>query len=473
MKRGDTLRISIILIFLVAVGFTCTIGLVLPEAASDGRPVVFKTRDITSWNLEFEANTSGTYTYIYNKYTSNGGAWMGINEAGFAIVQSAAYNLSPSAYGYTNSSIQNYALANFSTVAEFEALLVETDETGRNIAANYAVIDAYGDGAIFEVASWEHQRYDPDTSGIITRGNFSYIGSSDRRGLERMNRAKLLMQHAKSVDSLTAEYIGMHVIADLERTGNDPYPLPFSGSFPGCPTGYVDTDSSNIETINNEQTHVAGVFQGVPPGGDPAFSVCYGYFACPAVSVPFVLFPASQEPTAIFSDDLQQDLADEAYVNYVNAFNMADGTLFDTSYLLNGSGGGLWTFTRDINRWVFDTVRTQIGIWGSTTPSESELVAFQDDILEQVYEAYTGGFMVGVNETALPADISLSAYPNPFNGAVEIEHKSRLRILDTRGRLVGTIDPEQRQWRPEGLPSGVYQAVSEGREGSLKLIYLK
>ncbi len=467
-----TMRRIYLLMVIAALGFSCTIGVVMHDAASDGKPLVFKTRDISGWNLEFETSTSGTYAYTYNKYTSNGSCWMGVNEAGLAMTQSAAYNMGTSASGYNNASIMNYALANFTTVDEFEDLLIETDATGRATAANYAVIDAFGNGAIFEVGSWEHQRYDPDTSGILTRGNFSYIGSSDRRGLERMNRAKALMQHAKSVDSLTAEFVGMKVIADLERTGNDPYPLPFSGSFPGCPVGYVDTDSSNIETINNEQTHVAGVFKGVPPGGDPENCHAFGYFACPAVSVPFVLFPASHQPTSSTSSSTQWALYNACVDRYNDAFNLSDGTLFDTSYLFDGLGGGIWTFTRDINHWVYDTVRTQLDIWELAPPTPGEREAFQDDVLEQVYAAYIGGFMVGINENR-PEQLSLEAHPNPFNSATEIVHTGNIRIVDAAGREVAFLPDGQNIWRPTDLPSGVYMAISEKGQSSLKIVYLK
>jgi hypothetical protein len=83
-------------------------------------------------------------------------------------------------------------------------------------------------------------------------------------------------------------------MADLERTGVNPYPLPFTGTSPGLPAGWVNTDSSNIESINNNDTHAACVIEGIAPGQSPDITAIYCFFACPAVSVPFVLFPASQ-----------------------------------------------------------------------------------------------------------------------------------------------------------------------------------
>ncbi|MFP4459956.1 MAG: T9SS type A sorting domain-containing protein [Candidatus Zixiibacteriota bacterium] len=481
MNKKLSLLLSFILLIISL--DACTIGIAMPEATANGRPIIYKNRDITSQSLEFETyNPSDGYHYAYNSYISNSTAWMGVNEAGFGCVQSAAYNISSEGgSGLGNGNLINYVLRRCETVAEFQAILDSTNATGRSTAANYAVFDAYGNGAMFECANWEYARYEPDENGIITRGNFSYIGSSARRGLERMNRAHELMTAAFEDDSLDPKFIGMHVVADLERTGNDPYPLPFTGSFPGCPAGWVDCDSSNIETINNEQTLCSGVIQGVAPGENPDLSHMYCYFACPAVSVPFVIFPASEtqpEDGRGYGGALRPLCFDR----YDDAFHSGDETLFDTHVLVDPDGGGIWEYSRPINRWAYDTVETAIDIWLDSPPATEELAEFQDTVMARVLRAYGEGYPVSIGEekSTMPEEVAIKAYPNPFNSAITIDRPEnrQIQILDIKGNLVDELALGEEKWHPEDdIGSGIY-IIHTSREklGLLRdrrIIYIK
>ncbi|MBK6765241.1 MAG: T9SS type A sorting domain-containing protein [bacterium] len=90
--------------------------------------------------------------------------------------------------------------------------------------------------------------------------------------------------------------------------------------------------------------------------------------------------------------------------------------------------------------------------------------------------------------TPLPTDLSLAAYPNPFNSSVTLRYdvpragNVDLAVYDLQGRLVETLRDESAQagshelrWSPQDAASGVYVVhftTSAGR-ATQKLLYLK
>jgi hypothetical protein len=80
-----------------------------------------------------------------------------------------------------------------------------------------------------------------------------------------------------------------------------------------------------------------------------------------------------------------------------------------------------------------------------------------------------------------PSQISLSAYPNPFNAATTISvagaEESMIEIFDIAGRRVAALQAENgcAVWEAEGMSSGVYFARTSGHEVSscIKIIRLK
>ncbi len=503
-------HILFITLAIPAILYSCTIGLALGSATSDGRPIVFKNRDITSWNLEFRVDTpSGEHAYVRNSYRSSSTAWMGANEVGFAIVQSAAYNVSGWGSGLGNGSMMNYALENCETVDDFEAILIDTDGGDRNTKANYAVIDAYGNGAMFECSPYIYDRYDADTLGIVVRANFSYIGDYRRVGQNRMERAYDLMAEAIAGDSLDALYISKTVVSDLLYPDQDPYPLPWTGSFPGMPAGYVNTgDFTAVQTTCNYNTLATGVVQGALAGGDPENTLMWCFFGQPVLSIPIPVFPAAHdEPPQLIGSPapmlaLVQAKSDSAFDH--------DTTYFmNTVFLLDEYYTGAHEYTIPTMEWAFDSVNSVLADWESSPPSTSERSDFQDTIAAIIYNAYSSGTPMSVVATDFPREIEIGAYPNPFNSAVIISTSTdaEIGVFDVNGRLVDVISsacarPEpnatvissnQRDchvgqspprndgksefiWRPdESLGSGVYfvRVQNGGQVNSNPVVYIK
>jgi len=82
----------------------CTIGVAAGRATSDGRPLLWKTRDgRTNFNNAAVYYTSQKYRFIaiINAGDPPDVAWMGVNEKGFAIVDSDVYDLPRGSAGHT------------------------------------------------------------------------------------------------------------------------------------------------------------------------------------------------------------------------------------------------------------------------------------------------------------------------------------------------------------------------------------
>ena len=115
-------------------------------------------------------------------------AYAGINEAGFAISNNLSYNLRPDSVGVAgtrNGELMTLALGTCASLDEFEAMLV-AKEHPMQLSANFAVIDAFGGAAYFEVSDTAYVRFDVPPGGYLFRTNFSLSGEPGRgRGFAR------------------------------------------------------------------------------------------------------------------------------------------------------------------------------------------------------------------------------------------------------------------------------------------------
>ncbi len=454
-----------ILIFVAGI-FGCTIGFVSGDITTDGMPVIFKVRDIDGWNIEYKrVQPAYQFAYAAHSWTTSSTAWMGINEHGFGVVQSASANFSGGS-SLENGIFMTHALKNCVSIADFDSLVEYTDTLSRYTLANYIVFDITGDAALYEMSNDTHAVYYPDTSGMLVRTNFSYIGNTERPGWERMVRAKSLLLGAKGDEVLDAEWICRNLIGYLHRDGIDPYPLPFTGQFGDLPTGVMDTDTAGNRTIASKTTVAASVIVNPPAGGDPQLSHMYCYFAHPAVSVPFVMFPNSEEsPPYVTGLDspmftLSKAKRDSAF------YSSSDEGLFDTWVLLDTTGGGIDTYKQHIEDWVFDTVATFLS---GAAPSSAMLTEFQDTVITRVYNWYRDGeISLGMAEPVDIPDGQLHIRPNPFNSHASINSDidGPVHVYTLEGRMITTLYPPVNWQVGKDIPSGILLFNQPGARGT-------
>ena len=167
----------------------CTSAIVSGKLTANGRPLLWKNRDTGDQNNRVERIKAhdGLLEFVAlfdARDRRDTAAWMGFNERGFAIMNTASYNLNkdnvPERDMDKEGVVMRYALERCITVDDFERLLQQWKKP-MGVEANFGVIDAYGNGAYFETGNFTYKKYDlaDEPSGILTRTNYSLSGRKD------------------------------------------------------------------------------------------------------------------------------------------------------------------------------------------------------------------------------------------------------------------------------------------------------
>lgn len=180
--------IAVIVGVLIGLSFqssACTSMLVSAKASGTGRPLMWKHRDTgTEHNFidKVQARDGKMgYVALFNGGDSNlREAWMGMNDAGFAIMNTASYNLAPDTAKVKDLEgiLMSAALVSCRTVDDFETVLKNLKHP-IGIQANFGVMDAQGNLAYFEANDNTYTRFNVgDTDeGFLIRTNYSESGA--------------------------------------------------------------------------------------------------------------------------------------------------------------------------------------------------------------------------------------------------------------------------------------------------------
>lgn len=164
----------------------CTSAIVSTKASASHKPMLWKHRDSSfeSNFVERIAATDSTFAYValFNAGDSLlSEAWIGVNDQGFAIMNTASYNLAPDTTTYKDREgfIMTKALRTCRTVNDFSRLLKKYHKP-LGVQTNFGVVDANGEGAYFETDDYNFTRYNLNEApqGILFRTNFSFSGDS-------------------------------------------------------------------------------------------------------------------------------------------------------------------------------------------------------------------------------------------------------------------------------------------------------
>lgn len=205
----------------------CTTVIVSSGASSTGRPLLWKQRDTDKpFNvLRYVKGEKFSYTAVFNAEDKEcKSAFGGANEAGFAIMNNASYNLSRSEYDAKNGVVITKALATCSTVEDFE-LLLKTWPSPRKIESNFGVADAYGSAAYFEVGDEDITRFDVEEGAYLLRTNFSLSGRErEGSGMVRYETASYLLSRHKGkfspealIDGLGRSFYNFRLEKDMSK----------------------------------------------------------------------------------------------------------------------------------------------------------------------------------------------------------------------------------------------------------------
>lgn len=199
MNRIIALIVS--LIVSAAEIFACTSAIVGRGASELGRPLLWKHRD-TGFENNFvarvDAQNPSEYDFIalFNAEDSTlSEAWIGLNREGFAVMNTASYNLAPDTAAYKDREgvLMAQALRRCRSLADFEMML-DTLPRPMGVQANFGAIDAFGNGAYYETCDTGYVKYPLVDDEVLIRTNYSYSGTTDAGfGYIREQNAKCLL----------------------------------------------------------------------------------------------------------------------------------------------------------------------------------------------------------------------------------------------------------------------------------------
>jgi hypothetical protein len=421
----------------------CTIGVAIGNVTADGRPLLWKTRDFSSSpNNEVKYNTSYKYKFICVSDSSFSTlSWMGVNEHGFAIVNSESTDLPTNLTGPGDGTLMRDVLGNCLTVYEFQKYLDSTNITGRATAANFAVIDSAGAAAIFETGGNVYYRFNADTAshGYLIRTNFSVNGGGSA-GIQRYNRSCKLINDFYNGDTLDYKSILRYQMRDFSDSNSNSISVPYTGIWTnGVPFGYIYTDYS----ICREASVAAAVIQGVKPTENPGLSTMWTILGQPATSVAIPYWPVGATPADACGTNTAP-LCNEANEIKGMLFNYSTDVNYINTYgLCNNLGAGLWPclFTLEdyilsANQQYIDSLRLLTALpVNSMVNKEATSTAYVLSQLQNCKNSITG--IPNGNEISN----LLKVYPNPSSKNLTIESEGligkncNLRIYDAIGKL--------------------------------------
>ncbi len=207
-KRNAAGRAAFLPLLILAFAFgsaladECSTAIITGAASVDGRPILWKNRDTDHLSnaVVYVNETPYSYLGLVDADDASGRrVWVGLNSAGFAIMNTVAYNL-PKKSGEAEDLegiIMADALRLCATVGDFERYIKENTGRALGSQANFGIIDASGGAAVLEVHNEGYKRLDaadsPEKYLLIT--NFSRSGEKDKgRGYVRFERLQELFK---------------------------------------------------------------------------------------------------------------------------------------------------------------------------------------------------------------------------------------------------------------------------------------
>ena len=295
-------RIGLFLLLAAQIAAACTTVIVTTKASGNGRPIIWKNRDTDSPENKFSYCKGEKYNFVgvYNLSDSTEKeCWMGSNEAGLCVINTASYNLKYEKYKgemEKEGVVIRQMLSTCKTVKDVDALL-ESTKGKRGVEANFGVIDAEGGAAYYETTPFSFTKFDVNDPlvaphGYLVRTNYSFSGTvEDGQGYIRYTTANDAMYWGLLGRTLTAEYILTDVVRGLTHS--------LTGSILWKTTWPLNAQEKTMipfsDYVLRFSTASSLIMEGVKPGEDPSLTTLWLMLGNPLVTPVVPVWVASKE----------------------------------------------------------------------------------------------------------------------------------------------------------------------------------
>ena len=389
------------MIFLsIQISTACTTAVISGKFTKDGRPMLWKHRDTWAINNKIMTFNDGKYTYIAlvnSKDKSGKSIWIGYNSTGFAIMNSASYNLNNDTIKQTGleGRLMKEALQSCATIDDFEAMLKAMDKPTR-LEANFGVIDANGGAAYFELANFKYTKYDATDPvvapyGYIIRTNHSMSGELGKGGgyIRYVTTNKEFLQAIKE-NRLTPKTIIQKCSRNMTNSLTNVNLYDYINIPAEHPT-YV----SFTDFVPRRGTSSSIIVEGVNPGQSTENVVMWTVLGWPLASVCFPLWlnDKVELPQIVQYDEKIKDspLCNMALQAKKQAFSYTWGYsskyYINVNALLNADNTGLIQIVTPFENKIFEKAQEMISKWNDT-PDDNDIKGFYKWIDENVPSFY-------------------------------------------------------------------------------------
>lgn len=397
-KRIITL---IALAFIVAeVGFSCTTVIISGKFTNDGRPLLWKHRDSDAFDNKLVYLNDGKYpaiALIDSEEATVENIWIGFNSAGFAIMNSASYNLKgddTTSVSDLEGVLMKAALLSCATVDEFEAFLRKYPKP-IGVEANFGVIDAMGGAAYFETDNFNYTKLDANDPKIAPHGylihtNYSFTGDpSEGAGYIRYETAEQLFYKASAMGNLSVDYILQTMMTSLENslTGeslssalNENSQKPHFMYFQDCINRYSSVSSVVIQGVHNDER--------------PEYTTMWSKIGFPlgAMVIPVLLDKAGDLPKTATAPGSENALVcDKALMLKKTMVPIRRGSgkyYIDITKVVNVEQTGILQRLTPVNEEIIGQTNLKMEQWRGKPLDPAEVRSFYDWLDQKVIDSY-------------------------------------------------------------------------------------
>ena len=365
MKR----LLAIILLFITAgiigIAEACTTFIISGKNTPDGKPILFKNRDTGTLDNAIVFFSDGKYQYIGivdSKETWKKEVWGGFNSAGFAIMNSAAYNNNTgdtTKFADQEGVVMKLALSSCATLADFEKMLTDLPKP-LGVDANFGVIDAFGGAAYYETGNYGFKKIDANNpalapDGYLIRTNHSFTGEVDKgMGYIRYAAASEALNMAAAQKKLEPQYLLNNISRNLNHS------LTKVNLKADLPCDNKSAEFRNFEDfIPRFSTASVIMVVGAAKGEDPSAAMAWMVAGSPltAVAVPVWVSAGKNIPWVVsMKDDMHAPLCDAAMQLKGQLFPIIRGNgnkYINVSALINADNTGILQRIEPVENEIF------------------------------------------------------------------------------------------------------------------------
>jgi hypothetical protein len=369
-------------------GEECTTLVAGGAATPGGGPLLWKNRDTNTLSNKVIFVTEAPYSFlavIDDDDSAGRMAWAGVNTTGFAIANSASYNL-PAPAGELQQQegvVMAEALRTCRTVADLEQLLVRRQGKRLGVRTNFFAIDAAGGAVIIETHNHGHTRFDAAAfpGQRIANTNFSRSGGEhEGAGYLRFDRESELLKTVPDgrLDAATAFQLLARDLGHplLRHPARDEWK-----SLPADRPYWIHTNY----TIDRPSTASSIAIQGVRPGQNPAYTTMWVALGEPVTTIAVPLWVAAGVPPDEVWQGKEAPITTEAFrlKRLLRPLKSKEREEYlDLTRLDNAAGTGWLPDLLDVER----SILSDTDAFLRRSPTPAELAAFQKAAAARVHQ---------------------------------------------------------------------------------------